>query len=42
MCMPAMGLLDAVEWGKVVTVAVLTAINLLNYVDRWTLAGELR
>lgn len=37
-----MGLCTADTFNKYFTVAVLTAINLLNYMDRFTLAGALK
>lgn len=36
----AMGMYTADTFNKYFTVAVLTAINLLNYMDRFTLAGK--
>lgn len=35
-----MGLMTADGFNKFFTVAVLTGINLLNYMDRFTIAGE--
>ena len=35
-----MGMCTADTFNKYFTVAVLTAINLLNYMDRFTLAGK--
>ena len=35
-----MGMCTAESFNKYFTVAVLTAINLLNYMDRFTLAGR--
>jgi hypothetical protein len=36
-----MGMYTADGFNKYFTVAVLTAINLLNYMDRFTLAGSI-
>ena len=36
-----MGMCTEENFNKFFTVAILTAINLLNYVDRFTLAGQL-
>ena len=35
-----MGLMTAETFNKYFTVVVLTMINLLNYMDRFTIAGE--
>ena len=36
----AMGMCSVETFNKFFTVAILTAINLLNYMDRFTLAGQ--
>jgi hypothetical protein len=35
-----MGLLPAGSFNKYFTVGILTGINLLNYMDRYTIAGK--
>ena len=35
-----MGLMTAETFNKFFTVAILTGINLLNYMDRYTIAGK--
>lgn len=35
-----MGLITAETFNKYFTVLILTAINLLNYMDRYTIAGK--